>query len=422
MPSYAPLPAYQYPGNALLNFAPVEEGITAIGTRAKNQLIGSKLATGDYQGAASTAFDQGDMASGISSLKLQQTKQDADYQNEQRLAKTFGALSQSVAAEPDPAKQAAMWAKVHDTVPQLSQHLTKYGVDPNDHKAATAFLMNEAGINPYQRDMTMAEIAAKKASAAKDYALAGSADQNWSLDGNSGLLFNKKTGEVRSAPGSLSPAEGARMKERVTLEEKARAGDLSKAQEAEEMTRIIAGARDLLGTRVVDPKTNQQTFRPSVDPAVFGPVSSSGINEAIVSSAPIGFSGAKERLRQRNLVRSRLQEINAAITSAANKGQGAVSDFERQQYNKAVASVDNGDIEGAYRVLDDLNNRMAAKAQAMRQPYTTDQRPSFPPVNQGASTAGRPAAAPTAAQPKITARKTIGNKSYVQIGSDWFEE
>lgn len=196
---------------------------------------------------------------------------------------------------------------------------------------------------------------------------------------------NRETDE-RNSPAALE--ERKRRSERVEGEEKLRATELAKAREAEEVARMVESSR----YEIRDKDGNNL-----VDPALFGYVSGSSANNALVSTLPEWMTNATgaisdkitgqntggtptERLRQRKVVNSRLQEIQAAITTAANKGQGAVSDTERQMYSQAVAAVQDGDIEVAIKVMDDIAKRLSERAAALRKPYAEKKKRTGKPL------------------------------------------
>jgi Cell Wall Hydrolase len=221
-------------------------------------------------------------------------------------------------------------------------------------------------------------------------------------------VYDPRTGAYTffQPPGFQPPGEKKRMEERVKGEEEARAKALQFATEADEMARVVASTRDILvgpekvGTRGYGPAPEHfgKGMHYRVHPEIFGPYEASAINEKISAGAPSIARGIdllrggralspEERNRQRGVVASRLQDIGATLTRAQNQGQGAVSNYEREMYAKAGAALNDGDINRAISIINDLEKRFADKAMAARKPYLEDTRPSLVPVEGGASPA-----------------------------------
>lgn len=202
--------------------------------------------------------------------------------------------------------------------------------------------------------------------------------EDWTMT-QDGLLMNKRTGEIKSDAGGkpLSGVERTRLKERAKLDEKTRAEAYESARDSDNLAEIVTNAR-----RIIRDDEGQN----KVDPALFGPWAGSATNNFLVGTLPSyitnltgvlsdmltqqeSLSSPTERLEQRKVINSRLQEIKAMITAAQNKGQGAVSDIERQMYGEAVARVEDGNIEAAIKVLNDLAQRFTERAAMKRRPY-----------------------------------------------------
>lgn len=364
--AYVPLPQYQYPSNALLNFQPLSDGIDEFNTRQRAQLVGNKLASGDYQGAAAEAFNQGDLQTGTQAIQIQQNNENMAYQREQRLAKAFGAVSQAVAAEPDPVKQQQMWDKVHQTAPDLSTHLTKYGVDPMNVKASTGFLMNEAGINPYQRDATLADIAAKKASAAKDYALASAADQNWAMDPNApSVMYNRKTGETRGTGETSFDALTNRTAAQKTGEHVAgRIDDLTKeAEDAKILQSKIDNIRNIATAPLVGPDGKSTVpFDPN---SLFGAVQGSDEYMKYRAVAPWADSEALKRQQQ---LKSMFADLAATYAKSVFPGRITNADLTTAMQSKPNLEHYNtwDTAQGTLDLMHNVANASISKLDAYR--------------------------------------------------------
>ena len=109
---YIPLPAYQVPRNALLDFSGLDSGLDTYRQGIEqaykgqtNRLIGDALKNNDFKGATSAAFQRGDLDTG---LKV------ADYGQKQddRLKAKFGNAALLTLQESDPAKRAAKWQQI----------------------------------------------------------------------------------------------------------------------------------------------------------------------------------------------------------------------------------------------------------------------------------------------------------------------
>ncbi len=71
--------------------------------------------------------------------------EDQSMQREARLVQRMGALAQVVADEPDEMRARSAWQRIVQQTPAITQRLTEYGVDPNNHRLAAKFLAAEAG-------------------------------------------------------------------------------------------------------------------------------------------------------------------------------------------------------------------------------------------------------------------------------------
>lgn len=94
MPSYAPLPAYQYPTNALINFSPLSDGIDAVNKRQRYQRIGDAYNQGGIDAALKESANQGDqdITNALLQRKVQQQNADSEASLRQSTASYHQAL------------------------------------------------------------------------------------------------------------------------------------------------------------------------------------------------------------------------------------------------------------------------------------------------------------------------------------------
>lgn len=152
------LPAYEYPRNALVNFQPINDAIDANRTfdihREANALKREQL--------------------GISRSELGLKYQDAERKRQADEVKRIGQVMAVIDAEENPQRRQLLWRGAQSANRDLFDHMTKFGVDPNDHINGPKFLMAQAGeFDPMKRRLTEAQIAAQNASAMSNRAHAG---------------------------------------------------------------------------------------------------------------------------------------------------------------------------------------------------------------------------------------------------------
>jgi hypothetical protein len=163
-PPFMQLPAYQA-GNAL-NFNPLSQGIDDLAAGIKqgranalNRDIGQRAASGDWKGAAGAAFENGQLDAGMGLTKFKQQQDASASDHERKVAQHMAGVSQMILQAP-PEQGRAMWQKMVQAQPNIVQHLTKYGIDPNDHQGAAKFMIAEARgyVNPLEEQTARANL------------------------------------------------------------------------------------------------------------------------------------------------------------------------------------------------------------------------------------------------------------------------
>ncbi len=133
MPTFLPQAQIEAPRNAFINFAPLTQ---AIAEANRNAFLR------DQQQLERERF-------GLEKERMGMEREQFAAQREAALAKKFGALVQALDALP-PDQQETAWGKLRSTVPNFDDNMIKYGVDPNDRKLASTFLLNQAGLHGYK--------------------------------------------------------------------------------------------------------------------------------------------------------------------------------------------------------------------------------------------------------------------------------
>lgn len=133
--------------------APQQNRLLAAAQPASTQVAGP-----NYAAAASEAFKQGNVETGIAMLNQQRQNTAADLDvtaKRQEIAKNDAALqdkiisriagiAQTVLSERDPARKAAMTRAFISANPQILSHLDKYNLDPNDPDTLMKFIVADA--------------------------------------------------------------------------------------------------------------------------------------------------------------------------------------------------------------------------------------------------------------------------------------
>jgi hypothetical protein len=120
----------------MLNFEPVSNALSGI-QRQQNQ--NRQFEMQDRQ------FGLEEQRFGLAQNADRRADEDQGFQRTQRLAQKFGAIGQVIADDPNPQTAQANWARTLQSVPQLGEKIREYGIDPNDYRSASRFLMAEAG-------------------------------------------------------------------------------------------------------------------------------------------------------------------------------------------------------------------------------------------------------------------------------------
>lgn len=137
MANYVPLPAYKFPGNAMLDFSGVNAGLDTYGkVKRENAMF-------DYtkqQDAKQNA--RADAAGGRAQQAASREQTTFNQEQAKQFAVQTGKLFEShILPEQDPQKRAAMvnaWMSSH---PDLRMHAIKSGIDPNDSEAVIKDVM-----------------------------------------------------------------------------------------------------------------------------------------------------------------------------------------------------------------------------------------------------------------------------------------
>ena len=155
------LPAYSTGGP--IDFSGLQKGFddvnNALADQRKRQMgqnVTNALARGDYSGAMGATNDP---ALAVHIGQAQVAKRSADQDYEAKTAKHMAGISQMILAAP-PDQGQAMMQKLYASQPDIASHLTKYGVDPNDHVGAAKFMIAEARgyVNPNEEAMEKAKL------------------------------------------------------------------------------------------------------------------------------------------------------------------------------------------------------------------------------------------------------------------------
>ena len=169
MPNYVQLPSYN-PGQGA-DFTSLNQGIDSIGnalakrrTDDNNRNTTNALARGDYAGAQASTSDP------ALALNIGNAQRQNDAASEDLLSKRIdrvGGIAQMALTEKDPAKRAQIMQSMYDSHPGLSDHVAKFGFDPNDHTSTANFLAAEAQKyrDPLDRDFKQAQTELARSSA-----------------------------------------------------------------------------------------------------------------------------------------------------------------------------------------------------------------------------------------------------------------
>lgn len=129
------MPEFQ-PTNALLNFAPLNQGLATL-----NQSLNQERS--DQRADRTMAIQEGQF-----DLQKKKSEQDAKTQEVQRI----GRMAQVIDQEKDPAKRTDLLNRVYTGMPEIKDALVKHGIDPADVARVPKFLMAEAGAYDPQGD------------------------------------------------------------------------------------------------------------------------------------------------------------------------------------------------------------------------------------------------------------------------------
>lgn len=152
------MPEFQ-PTNALLNFAPLNQGLATL-----NQTLNQERS--DERANRAMAIQEGQF-----DIAKKRDERDAKTKDVQRI----GRMAQVIDQEQDPARRADLLNRMYSGMPEMKDALAKNGIDPADVARVPKFLMAEAGAyDPLGQAKTQAEIkrigaATRLAGAQADY-------------------------------------------------------------------------------------------------------------------------------------------------------------------------------------------------------------------------------------------------------------
>lgn len=154
MPPLMKLPDYEYPRNALINFAPINDAADGY---VQNKLMQRRQANEDTR-------------LGMEQERLGMAKAESAQQSQAREVARIGKESEAIHAMEGPQRQ-AIWQQWTTRNPSVAAHMEKFGIDPNDHVNGPKFLAMQAGsFNQLDQDKTRAQIEADRARTASSYA------------------------------------------------------------------------------------------------------------------------------------------------------------------------------------------------------------------------------------------------------------
>lgn len=170
MPAFPRLPQFEYPGNAMVNFQPLSNAITAYkdaeGVAEKNAILAkgsNAMAEGRTQ-EAQAEYGRVDprlaMEAGVYGLKKQGLEDEAQSRMDQQIA----GWAQKIAGLQGE-ERASEWSKLVSSNQRIAAGLKARGIDPQDaQRGPEAIVSFVAGYqDPLKRDAMKAEIAAKDA-------------------------------------------------------------------------------------------------------------------------------------------------------------------------------------------------------------------------------------------------------------------
>lgn len=155
--------------NRLLDLTGLNHGIDQVGAtlrdsrmRENQAVVGTKLASGDYSGAAQSAGAMGDtrQAMGIKQFSTQQ--QNAEEDKARRLAmKTAGIIQNYIDPIKDPAQRSAAIGRLVTSHPGMLPQLQQAGVDIKNPEAVVSYLKAEASqyVQPMDKQKHDAQMA-----------------------------------------------------------------------------------------------------------------------------------------------------------------------------------------------------------------------------------------------------------------------
>ena len=141
MPPLMQLPAYQYPQNALLNFAPINEAIDA---NRQNALATRKL-------------DQGDEHLGLERRKVDMAGAQHDFAMQQAKVDDFGRVAQAINETKDPAVRQQLITLAQGKHGDLINHAVEKGADVNHPQFWGAMAFHSKNYDPQKDEVQRAQ-------------------------------------------------------------------------------------------------------------------------------------------------------------------------------------------------------------------------------------------------------------------------
>lgn len=208
MAAYIALPGYKYPKNALLDFSPVSSALTdyskgldqAYDADTARQ-IGAKAASGDYKGAAESAFQRGNLDAGIKVNEYGQKQED-------RIVQKASDMALAIALEPDLEKRKPALISLNSLNP--NKNLDPIYYDPEFGPLKILADANRIGDYYNLKFKSSAEARAQDLHGPQKSLLqaqANAASQKNSLDTAIAGLFRRATEEQGSATSTPASAQ-----------------------------------------------------------------------------------------------------------------------------------------------------------------------------------------------------------------------
>lgn len=267
--------------------------------------------------------------------RLNIAKQQAADARQERMMKSFGNMVMAVVNEPDEAKAQSYWQRIK-AIPEFAKEAAAAGLDLNDHRGTARIVAARAGVlpDPLEQQQKQAAIAASNASTALHTAQAKNVGADL-YDIKDGVVFNKRTGEVRENTGGKDEFK----KEAAKVDAKR----LSEFAEQGQVARVAHGDLDRLDE--LGAAIGTQGAVANVK-AAFGPYA---------NALGLKIDGLDE-----------IQAFSSIVSRLAPTmrppGSGATSDFEFKQFINALPQLSQT-VQGRKLALDQMRAMNTYKVQ-----------------------------------------------------------